>query len=362
MPDPCAPVPPAHRHRRFSWRPAAVPALVLVLAALLPGLAEARQLLDVRFGRHQDRVRAVLDLDAAAPFTQALSADGLTVTIDLVETEITAAAGHHPLSSLAPITGFDVAPAATPTTAEVRIEASRPVRVLAVEDLPAGAGVHHRIAIDLAQAPAAAPAAPAPAAATPRPAPAAVPAPAPPPPPPPPPPAPATGAPAAPAALGPGHPLEVPAAARAPAPPAAAADPARIQEIRGLLEQARQAQDSHDDARAFALYRTAADAGSPEAAFAIGQMYRLGAGIAANPTLAAFWYGEAARTGYPPAEMNLGVMELRGIGINADPATGLALIRRAAAHGNQAARDLLDDLARTEESRAGAGHPGAGHP
>jgi TPR repeat protein len=121
-----------------------------------------------------------------------------------------------------------------------------------------------------------------------------------------------------------------------------------------LVEQARHAQDSADDARAFALYREAADAGSPEAAFAIGQMYRLGVGVAANPPLAAFWYGEAARAGYPPAEMNLGIMQLRGIGLEADPVAGLAMINRAATHGNQSARDLLDDIARAQETRAGA--------
>ena len=106
--------------------------------------------------------------------------------------------------------------------------------------------------------------------------------------------------------------------------------------------------------RALALYREAADAGSPEAAFAIGQMYRLGAGVTANPILAAFWYGEAARAGYPPAEMNLGVMQLRGQGLHPDPAAGLALITRAATHGNQPARDLLDEIARAQETRAAA--------
>ncbi len=124
---------------------------------------------------------------------------------------------------------------------------------------------------------------------------------------------------------------------------------AELARIETLLARAQKlSTDSPDYSQAMALYREAADLGSPAAAFAIGQMYRLGAGMEANNTLAAFWYGEAARTGFPPAEMNLGVMHLRGLGLHPDPAAGLALIRRAAGHGNQPARDLLEEIRRAE--------------
>ena len=315
-------------------------AAALMLTLQLPGPADARQLLDVRFGRQDPQVRAVLDLDAAGSFTQATSADGRIVTIDLVETRIKAV-GSRKLTNLGPLIRLSIAPGATPTTAEVRFEADRPVQVVSITSLPAEAGAHHRIAIDFI----AAPTVPAP---TERPvtAPPAPPSPSPPPPPP------------APSGLG--RPLVVPEEARpqmfAPLPPRAnkpaGAESARAQR---LLDQAQQAHDRHDDTGAYALYREAADAGSPEAAFAVGQMYRLGVGTGANPTLAAFWYGEAAHADYPPAEMNLGVMQLRGIGIGADPAAGLAMIKRAAAHGNPSARDLLDDLARSEETHAPTG-------
>lgn len=353
-------LPPSCTRRRSSGRPWRHPASGLLTAAVLvitqgPGPADARQLLDVRFGRHQDQIRAVIDLDSAGPFTEAVSADGLTVTIDLAETGIKTI-GSRTLTNLAPLVGLSIAPAAAPTTAEVRFLASGPVRVLSVRALPSEANAHHRIAIDFVAAPAAPHPPPGP---TPRPAPVTAGVPVPPALVPPPvaaaPPLPGPVLPPTapvPTPMGLGRPLEVPEEARpptfAPLSPrsgeaATATESARTQR---LLDQARQAQDSNDDAGAFVLYRQAADAGSPEAAFAIGQMYRLGAGVVANPTLAAFWYGEAARAGYPPAEMNLGVMQLRGIGLDANPAAGLDLIKRAAAHGNQSALDLLDDIAR----------------
>jgi len=380
------------------WRCSIRGALVLGLAELIliaPPLAstQARQLLDVRFGRHQDQIRAVLDLDSAGPFTQALSADGRTVTIGLADTGLASNSSHRALVNLAPLVAVDMASGIPPTTAEIHFQANSPVRV-AIQALPAETHAHHRIAIDFVAAvspptpSASASASASTSALTPASTSLLAPALALLPPltpvsPPSPAPAPVSAPPLAlppalaspvaapsPASAGthPEHPLEVPEEARpptfAPLPPhpnRPAPNAAESAQIQHWLTQARHAQDSADDVGAFGLYRQAADAGSPEAAFAVGQMYRLGAGVPANPALAAFWYGEAARAGYPPAEMNFGVMQLRGIGLEANPAAGLEMVKRAAAHGNASAIDLLSEIAHADKSHPAPGLPPEAH-
>jgi len=335
--------------------------LVAVLAATLPpATAFAGHLLDVRFERRGAQVVATLELDSPAPFAAATAPDGLSVTIALPDAEAKTAAPRA-LDKLAPVTGYSVGPGARPRSSQVNITTDRPVEVVSATRPPQGAGgKRHRIVITLGAAKVAAPVKPPPA-----PAPAAAPAAAPPAPvaaPPLPPPMPAlVPPPDETEARPPGRRLEIPAEARpAPLPPETAAkppSPVDAARIERLLADAGKAQESGNSARALALYHEAADAGSPVGAFALGQIYRLGAGVEINATLAAFWYGEAAKAGYPPAEMNLGVMQLRGLGLHPDATAGLAMIRRAAAHGNGPAQDLLAEIERAQPGGARKGAP-----
>ncbi len=144
---------PKGRPGRGAWnRPATA---LLTVALILTGLAPAmaRQLLDVRFGRHQDRIRAVIDLDAEAAFTQATSADGQTVTVRLGDTGLKTP-GTRTLNNLEPLTQVTIAAGPAPADAEVRFQATRPLQVVSVETLPPAGSNHYRIAIDFAPAPA----------------------------------------------------------------------------------------------------------------------------------------------------------------------------------------------------------------
>ncbi|MEI6984511.1 MAG: tetratricopeptide repeat protein [Rhodospirillaceae bacterium] len=347
--------------------------LTLALALGQSATAAAGQLRDIRFGRHDVRVRTVLDFDAAVPFTNAAAGDRLSVTITLPGTlpgiKIKAPSSH-PLDGLEPLTSYQVDVNASPAATLVRFIGNRPLMIVAAHAIaPGPESKRHRIVIDIAAdltpAPDPTPTpdptqdpAPDPAP-NPTPDPAPDPAPDPTPTPnPTPDPAP-DPAPNPDEAVVPHRRLEIPDALKPesfpPLPPATGPrppTPAEAALIKRLLAEAKKAEiDSHgasDDAKVMALYRQAADAGSPVGAFALGQIYRLGAGTEHSDTLAAFWYGEAARAYYPPAEMNFGVMQLRGVGLHPDPIAGLAMIRRAAAHGNGPAQDLLEQISRAQ--------------
>ena len=321
-------------------RPFQVIGLASMLLAACTATALAGHLLGVRFGRHDDRIRVVLDLDAPTSVTQAISSDGRVVTIGLAETSVQGAMasgagvkGGHPVAGVAPLIGFQVNVGQPATATDVQLTASRPVEVLAVKTMPPGGdSKQHRVVIDV-RGLATLAASPSPSASVP------------------------------PAVFAANEPpvrrLEIPDEARPEsfAPVTAQSHsattgrapvvPAEAARIEAMLAAARAAAEAvpSNTAEAIALYRQAADAGSPVGAFALGQIYRLGVGVDENDALAAFWYGEAARAGYPPAEMNLGIMQLRGVGLNPDPAAGLAMIQRAASHGNQPARALLDRIA-----------------
>jgi hypothetical protein len=348
-----------------------VPGLLL---ALLPAPAGAGEVTEVRLGRQPDRIRVVLDLDAPAQVSQAFSADLRTLTLTLSGVGVRAPQ-ERSSPSMAPLAGWRLEPLPDGGGSRLELRGTQPLRLLALErGKPGQAKPPHKIIVDLALKPAAGASAPLPV---------AVPAPAP-----------AQASPPAPGVVGlspaPGTPAfvfnpaesaggfspQLPAENRrmAVAPPAAppapvaatpsapasssppslpGAEPAdrkRSEAIERLLAEARTvvetARQPADYTRAFGLFRQAADSGSPIGAFALGQMYRMGVGVAPDDVLAAFWYGEAARSQYSPAEMNLGVMQLRGIGINADPVKGLELVKRAAAHGNEPARRLLERVAR----------------
>ncbi len=64
-------------------------------------------------------------------------------------------------------------------------------------------------------------------------------------------------------------------------------------------------------AKAIAEWRPAADRGSPEAQFNLGQAYKMGNGVTANPKEAEAWYRKSAAQGFVDAEDALGLMLFR---------------------------------------------------
>ena len=65
--------------------------------------------------------------------------------------------------------------------------------------------------------------------------------------------------------------------------------------------------------RAFALFAAAAEAGDPEAAFAVGERYLAGKGTLRQPIEAARWYHRAAEAGHTRAQCRLAQLHLVGL-------------------------------------------------
>jgi len=84
-----------------------------------------------------------------------------------------------------------------------------------------------------------------------------------------------------------------------------------------------------DPAKAVAIWRALADKGDQDAAFNLGQAYRLGRGVPADSGEAKKWFERAARAGHLDAQVSLGLL-LFDIG---DRATALMWLKRAADRG-----------------------------
>ena len=82
-------------------------------------------------------------------------------------------------------------------------------------------------------------------------------------------------------------------------------------------------------AKAVAIWRALADKGDHDAAFNLGQAYRLGRGVPADSGEAKKWFEKAARAGHLDAQVSLGLL-LFDIG---DRATALMWLKRAADRG-----------------------------
>lgn len=90
-----------------------------------------------------------------------------------------------------------------------------------------------------------------------------------------------------------------------------------------------------DLARAITIWRTLAAKGDSDAAFNLGQAYRLGRGVAADSGQAKIWFERAAKAGHLDAQVSLGLL-LFDSGSRRE---GLAWLSRAAERGE--ARALL---------------------
>ncbi|MEO8141537.1 MAG: SPOR domain-containing protein [Sphingomicrobium sp.] len=131
-----------------------------------------------------------------------------------------------------------------------------------------------------------------------------------------------------------------------------------------------------DPARATDIWRALADKGDPDAAFNLGQAYRLGRGVPADSGAAKRWFERAARTGHVDAQVSLGLLLFdigdrdsaltwlgraaergdpramlvtgtalfNGDSMKSDPVLGYAYVSRAAAQGLAPARATLADM------------------
>ena len=143
-----------------------------------------------------------------------------------------------------------------------------------------------------------------------------------------------------------------------------------------------------DHARAITIWRALAAKGDSDAAFNLGQAYRLGRGVAADSGQAKAWFEKAAKAGHLDAQVSLGLLlfdsgsrreglawltraaergEARallvvgtamfnGDDIVRDPVKGYAYVSRAAAQGLVPAKTTLADMDRVlpiEQRRKG---------
>ena len=152
----------------------------------------------------------------------------------------------------------------------------------------------------------------------------------------------------------------------------AVALPAAAQSVRAGIE----AWQKGDTAGAVAIWRPLADAGDADAAFNLGQAYRLGKGVMIDLSQAQSWLERAARKGHVDAQTTLGLLlfqngnrvsamrwlslaaeagEARallmvgtalynGDGIPQDPIKAYAYVSRAAAQGLAPAKSTLADM------------------
>ena len=90
-----------------------------------------------------------------------------------------------------------------------------------------------------------------------------------------------------------------------------------------------EAWQSGDHVKAVTVWRSLADAGDQDAAFNLGQAYRLGKGVAADSGAAKRWFEKAARGGHLDAQVSLGLLLFD----NGDRAAALVWLQRAAARG-----------------------------
>jgi uncharacterized protein len=95
-----------------------------------------------------------------------------------------------------------------------------------------------------------------------------------------------------------------------------------------------------DPVGAARYYQIAAEGGDESAQLALGDLYRRGNGVAADPAAAEHWYAEAAKTvkakatsGNVRAQDRLGQLYLEGKGLPKDPEAGVNWLNTAALNG-----------------------------
>lgn len=101
--------------------------------------------------------------------------------------------------------------------------------------------------------------------------------------------------------------------------------PVSAQSVKAGIEAWQRA----DYGTAIAIWRPLAEKGDADAAFNLGQAYRLGRGVEINLAMAKSWFEKAAAGGHMDAETTLGLLLFQ----NGDQAEGLKWLKRAAEQG-----------------------------
>jgi uncharacterized protein len=105
----------------------------------------------------------------------------------------------------------------------------------------------------------------------------------------------------------------------------AALTPVSAQSVKAGIE----AWQRSDYSAAVAIWRPLAEKGDADAAFNLGQAYRLGRGVATNLSAAKTWFERAASKGHVDAQATLGLLLFQ----NGDQAEGLKWLKAAAEQG-----------------------------
>jgi len=105
----------------------------------------------------------------------------------------------------------------------------------------------------------------------------------------------------------------------------AAASPLSAQSVKAGIDAWQRA----DYSAAVAIWRPLAEKGDADAAFNLGQAYRLGRGVPTNLAAAKAWFERAANQGHVDAQTTLGLLLFQ----NGDQAAGLKWLKAAAEQG-----------------------------
>jgi len=114
----------------------------------------------------------------------------------------------------------------------------------------------------------------------------------------------------------------------------------------GGIEAAKQAFQSGNEQRAFALFKNLADQNKPDAIYWVAHMTELGLGTDRDPKKAIELYKKAAGQDVVPAELRLGQIYLNGDLVPPDYAQAKTYLEKAAYHGNPRAAMLLGQMYR----------------
>jgi TPR repeat protein len=116
------------------------------------------------------------------------------------------------------------------------------------------------------------------------------------------------------------------------------ADPRPADGGESQYQEARQLDEAGQDGAAVELYRKAADAGHPEAAYELGEAYRAGEGIKRDLAQAAEWFGRSADRGSARGQYLAGQVYADGRGVPQDRAKAVRYFARAATQGHAPAQ------------------------
>ncbi|MBV1915974.1 MAG: sel1 repeat family protein [Pseudomonadales bacterium] len=85
------------------------------------------------------------------------------------------------------------------------------------------------------------------------------------------------------------------------------------------------------------LYRMAADHGSADGQYSLGELYRTGSGVTRDFNEARRWFRDAANQGYTKAQYRLGLMYMNGEGVAVDSIEAYKWFAIAASMGHEQA-------------------------